>query len=53
MDGDAIVAAFGMTLGMDVFKDVLPKFGQRVKVYQCLKEAVEQAMFKEVSKVNV
>ena len=44
MDGEAIVALFGIGCGVDTLKDILPKLGQRIKVYTCLKGAIVQEM---------
>lgn len=41
MDGDAIVAAFASTPGPDCLRDVLPKVGQRMKVYMTIKWMME------------
>ena len=41
MDGEAIAAAFGSCPGPDSFKTVLPKLGQRLKVYNALKATFE------------
>lgn len=41
MDGDAIVAAFASTPGPDCLRDVLPKVGQRMKVYMTIKRMME------------
>lgn len=37
MDGEAVDEAFATASGPDYIKDVLPKFGQRVKVFNALK----------------
>ena len=37
MDGIAIVGAFGAHPGSDCLRDVIPKFGTRIKVYLALK----------------
>jgi len=42
MDGEAIAAAFGSCPGPDSFKTVLPKLGQRLKVYNALKATFEE-----------
>lgn len=44
MDGEAIFATFGASPGHDCLKDVLPKFGQRIKVYCSLKKATGDAL---------
>ena len=41
MDGNAIVAAFASTPGPDCLRDVLPKVGQRMKVYMAMKRMME------------
>ena len=38
MDGEALFGAFG---SLDCLKDVLPKFGQRIKVYKAIKVEME------------
>lgn len=48
MDGEALVAAFGVHPGPDCLKDVLPRFGQRVKVYNVVKSALGAAIRLEV-----
>ena len=40
MDGEAIFDAFGCQVGPDCLKDVLPKYGQRIKVYRAIKSAM-------------
>ena len=40
MDGEAITNAFSEQSGPDCLKDVIPKFGQRIKVYKALKTAL-------------
>ena len=42
MDGEALFGAFGSQAGPDCFKDVLPKFGQRIKVYKAIKAEMER-----------
>ena len=42
MDGEAIAAVFATSPGPDCLKDVLPKLGQRLKVYNALKTLYEQ-----------
>ena len=49
MDGEAIVAAFGAHPGPDCLKDVLPRFGQRIKVYNSLRGALGEAIRRDVS----
>lgn len=41
MDGEAISLAFASQSGPDCFKDVIPKYGARLKVYQVLKKDIE------------
>lgn len=45
MDGEAVVAAFGTTPGPDCFRDVLPKVGQRMKVYRDIKLLMEVSLY--------
>ena len=33
MDGSALLQAFGTLSGPDCLRDILPKYGQRIKVY--------------------
>lgn len=42
MDGEAIAAVFTTSPGPDCLKDVLPKLGQRLKVYNALKCLYEE-----------
>lgn len=44
MDGEAIYQALGTSTGPDCLKDVLPKFGERLKVYNALKFAIGKEM---------
>ena len=39
MDGEAVFDAIGCQVGPDCLKDVLPKYGQRIKVYKAIKTA--------------
>lgn len=48
MDGEAIAEAFGTCSGPDCLKDILPKFGPRVKVYNALKLSLDFEMTSEV-----
>lgn len=48
MDGEALLAAFGERPGPDCIKDILPKFGQRIKVYRKLKEELDKEMTHDV-----
>ena len=38
MDGEAIVEAFGSMPGPDCLRDVLPKLGVRLKVYNAIRQ---------------
>lgn len=40
MDGEAIFDAIGCQVGPDCLKDVLPKYGHRIKVYRAIKSAM-------------
>ena len=53
MDGEALLAAFGTHPGPDCLRDVLPKFGQRIKVYNCLKGALREAIRLQVSSYHL
>ena len=37
MDGEALFGAVGCQVGPDCLKDILPKFGQRIKVYRAIR----------------
>lgn len=41
MDGDALSLAFAAQSGPDCLKDVVPKYGLRLKVYQAIKVELE------------
>ena len=41
MDGEAISVAFATHSGPDCLKDVIPKYGLRLKVYQALKQVLD------------
>jgi len=49
MDGEAIAQAFATCSGPDCLKDVLPKYGTRIKVYNALKVVIGGTVSKEVS----
>ena len=49
MDGEAIFDAFGCQSGPDCLKDVIPTFGQRVKVYKAIKFAIDNSLVQQVS----
>ena len=40
MDGDAIMDALATYSGPDSLKEVLPKYGQRIKVYKAISQEV-------------
>ena len=40
MDGEAVCQALGTVCGPDCLKDVIPKYGIRLKVYNAVKTAV-------------
>ena len=48
MDGEAVFGAVGSQVSPDCLKDVLPKYGQRIKVYKTIKAAMEVAVLKQV-----
>lgn len=52
MDGEAVFDATGCQVGPDCLKDVLPKYGQRIKVYKAIKAALEVAISQEVCMLN-
>jgi hypothetical protein len=41
MDGEAVSLAFASCSGPDCIKDVIPKYGLRLKVYQAIKREIE------------
>ena len=41
MDGEEIFGAFGCQVGPDCLKDILPTYGQRIKVYRAIKAAID------------
>lgn len=49
MDGEAVIGSFGTQAGPDCLRDVLPKYGQRIKVYKAIKEALGNSIINEVS----
>ena len=48
MDGEAVFDVIGCQVGSDCLKDVLPKYGQRIKVYKAIKTALEVTISQEV-----
>ena len=52
MDGEAVFDAFGCEVGPDCFKDVLPKYGQRIKVYRAIKSAMGTTILQEVREMK-
>lgn len=48
MDGEALISAVNALSGPDCLKDVIPKFGQRIKVYKAVKSAMGEAFMQEV-----
>ena len=48
VDGEAIASAFSTQSGPDCLKDIIPKFGQRIKVYKAIKSAMGAALLQEV-----
>ncbi len=49
MDGEAVVEAFGTCSGPDCLKDVVPKYSQRIKVYNAIKCALGEYFRQKVS----
>ena len=49
MDGEAIVEAFATCSGPDCLKDVISKYGQRVKVYNAIKVRLGESYQQVVS----
>lgn len=48
MDGNAVLQALATLSGPDCLKEILPKYGQRIKVYNVIKVAVG-ASYEDVS----
>ena len=48
MDGEATAAAFATCAGPDCLKDVIPKLGVRLKVYNALKLVIDQGYKQKV-----
>ena len=48
MDGEAVLGAFGCQTGPDCLKDILPTYGQRIKVYHAIKSAMSTVPLPEV-----
>lgn len=46
MDGEAICLALGTTTGPDCLRDVISKYGLRLKVYKAIKETLTQQVTK-------
>ena len=53
MDGEAIFGAFGCQAGPDCLKDILPRYGQRIKVYRAIKLAIDMIHCDEASNINL
>jgi len=49
MDAEALFDAFGCQSGLDCLKDVIPKYGQRVKVYKAIKIAMNASLVQQVN----
>lgn len=49
MDGTAIIQSFGTCSGPDCLKDVISKYGVRVKVYMAIKTYLEKDIRREVN----
>jgi len=52
MDGEAVSLAFASTAGPDCLKDVVMKYGLRLKVYRAIKEQLECVQVKSVLKCH-
>lgn len=48
MDGEALIDAFGTCPGPDCLKDVIPKYGLRVKTYKRLRGLLQCLLDKQV-----
>jgi len=48
MDGEAICVALASTPGPDSLRDVIPKLGLRLKVYQVIKAALDKQYSEQV-----
>ena len=49
MDGEAVVSAFAACPGPDCLKDIVPKLGQRLKVYHCIRSSLSREVQDKVS----
>ena len=52
IDGEALFGAVGCQVGLDCLKDILPKFGQPIKVYRAIKAEMEKTNLQQVCKRN-
>lgn len=48
MDGEATMAAFATCSGPDCLKDVVSKYGSRVKVYNAIRAAINECYQQKV-----
>ena len=48
MDGEALLDAFETSPGPDCLKDVIPKYGIRVKAYKALQGLLKPILSKQV-----
>lgn len=48
MDGEAICQALGAVSGPDALKDILPRFGERLKVYNAIKAFLNEDLSQKV-----
>ena len=48
MDGEATVAAFATSSGPDCLKDVIPKLGSRLKVYNAIRVVINEGYQQKV-----
>ena len=51
MDGEATMAAFATCSGPDCLKDVVSKYGSRVKVYNAIRVAINECYQQKVGEV--
>ena len=51
MDGEAIIGSYGTQAGPDCLRDVLPKYGQRIKVYKAIKDTLGENISNEICQI--
>ena len=53
MDGEATVSAFATCSGPDCLKEVVPKLGSRLKVYNAIKVAINESYQQKVATLGI